>query len=213
MQDLKKTIIVSSIATADYALRKVIQVFGGEKIIAIHTQIPSIDDEQMKLMITRNVARVRELLDVEELEVDLYDFYGNVRKFNHLLDSFPGYRIVCDITGGDKCVSDALLYACLLARRNDVVIVYVRRVEHSSRSEAAIIQFPPLLCLTDRQREFMERLGKGKLIGEMADALSTSRSNTWNIANALCDLGLTRIEKGTERIVPAYPGNIYSKET
>lgn len=212
MQDMKKTIIVSSIATADYALRKVIQVFGGEKIVAIHTPISSIDDEQMRLMISRNVARVRELLDVEEMEVTLYDFYGNVRKFNRLLNSFPGYRIVCDITGGDKIVSDALLYACLLARREEVVIVYVRRVEHSSRSEGDVIQFPPIPCLTDRQREFMERLGEGKLVGEMAAALSTSRSNTWNITNALCDLGMTRVEKGTERIVPAYPGNIYSKE-
>nr|MDO8115101.1 hypothetical protein [Candidatus Sigynarchaeota archaeon] len=209
---LKKTLIVSSIATGDYAIRKVIQVFGGEKVIAIHTPVASIDDEQMKLSIARNVARVRQLLEVEEMEVDLYDFYGNVRKFNRLLDSYPGYRIVCDITGGDKCVSDALLYASLLSKIEDLVILYVRRVEHSTKSHEDIIQYPRMPCLTDRQREFMESLGNGKTISEMAAVLSTSRSNTWNIANALQDLGIARIEKGTERVVPAFPGNIYSKE-
>ena len=212
MQSIKKTIIISSIATGDYALRRVIKAFGAEKIIAVHGPIDEIDDEQMKLEITRNVARIRDLLDVEELIAPLYDFYGNVCKFNLVIDSYPEHRIVCDVTGGDKSVSDALLYSCLLAKRKDVIIVYVKRSEHADGSMMDIIQYPPLPCLTDRQRLFMELLNDGRTIGEMAAMLDTSRQNTWNFANSLQDMGIVNIEKGSERAIPAFPGNIYSKE-
>jgi hypothetical protein len=133
-----------------------------------------------------------------------------VQKFNHLLSSFPGYRIVCDITGGDKSVSDALLYAALLSGNKDAIIVYVKRAEHGTGDEKDIIQFPQIPSITDRQREFMKKLGDGKGIGEMAMLLSTSRSNAWNLANALQDEGIVRIEKQSEMVLPSFPGNIYA---
>ncbi len=201
--------IISSVGRNDYAIRKVLQQFGGKKVYIVHTPVDAIDDEQMKLEITRNVSRIREFYDVDEVTIDLYDFYGNMRKFNSLIASIDG-NIIADVTGGDPCVSQALLYSCLVSRKASIKIVYVKRPEHAGTD--AIIPYPLLPCLTERQHEFVIAMKNGATIDAMMAEMSTTRSNTWNIANSLQDIGVVKIVKENGRVIPAYPGNIYIKE-
>jgi DNA-binding NarL/FixJ family response regulator len=104
-----------------------------------------------------------------------------------------------------------MMYAMLLSGNQSIIAVYVKRPEDSAGNETDIIQLPPLPQITDRQREFMEKLGTGSTIGEMATALGTSRSNVWNLANALQDDGLVSIGKSNESVIPSFPGNVYMK--
>ena len=212
VQNLQRTVIISSIAQGSHAIQRLIRSFGSEKIIVIHSPIENINDEQMKLNINRNLSTLRSIVDIDrEIEISMYDFYNNVVMFGKLLAEFPGYRIVCDLTGGDRLVSISLLYAMLLSDNKNIIAVYVKRPEDSARDETDIIQIPTLPPITDRQRDFMEKLGTGSTIGEIAAALETGRSNAWNLANALQDAGLVIIGKGNESVKPSFPGNIYMK--
>ena len=207
----KKTVLLSSVARNDFALRKSLQLFGAMKVYVFHTPIDAIDDGQMKIDITRNIAKIREFYTVEEIVIDMYDFYNNVKIASGIIERHPKDRLIIDVTGGDRAVAFALVYATLLANRNsDAMLVYFKRPEHVD-IDPSYIPLPHLPTLTGREMEFMERMEMETTSDNMMDALGTSKSYTWNLINSLSKKGLISVDKSSGVITCKFPGNIYAR--
>lgn len=213
MHTIKETTIFSSVARNDFALNQSIKLFGASKIFVIHTDPDNTNDVEMRNNITTNLERIRAYgkAIVDEIVVDIYDFYGNARIFREKYAEHAKYRIIVDITGGDKCVSDAMIYASLISPVSDITIVYFKREDDTRENEPQYIIYPRVPELSDRQKDFMFYLGDGDVIESMATKMGTSKTNCWNHARSLSEKGLITIESGI--VKPSYPSNVYAPIT
>jgi CRISPR locus-related DNA-binding protein len=210
MHVVKETVILSSVARNDFALNQCVKLFGASKIFIIHTDPTKTNDAEMRKNIELNLERIRAYgkSSVDEVVIDIYDFYGNARMFREIVNAHAKYRVIIDITGGDKCVTDAMIYAAIISPTADLTIVYFKREEDTRDGGPQYVIYPRVPDLSDRQKDFMFYLGDGDTIESMAVKMGTSKTNCWNHARSLAEKGLITIESGN--VKPTYPSNIYS---
>lgn len=205
----KKTVLLSSVARNDFALRKSLQLFGAVKVYVFRSPLDAIDDDVMRLDIKRNITKIREFYTVEEIEVDIYAFYENVKVAKRIIQDHPDDRVVIDVTGGDRAVAFALIYATLLLdRRNEIIMVYFKRPEHVGE-DLSYVPLPHLPPLTERELEFMQKMGTEATVESIMKRIGTSKSYTWNVTNSLVKKGLIAIDKSTGIVTSKFPGNVY----
>jgi CRISPR locus-related DNA-binding protein len=212
MKMLKETLLISSVATDDEATKNCMKLFGSSKVIVVHTDPVKAKEKKMQEKILENLNRIREYIDteMEEIVVDIYDFYKNVQIFRQLIADHGDYRIILNVTGGDKCVSDAMIYASLIVNVPDVLMVYFKRKKDTINIPVSnhFVVYPKIPVLPEKQEEFMFYLGNGDSINNMAEKLGTKKANCWNLARALSEKGLVSVDSGM--VTASYPENFYS---
>lgn len=204
-------ILFITIGRFDNSLRMDIQRFSFHKLYIIHSNHQSLNDIVMKSSLDQNLRDIKlQYPTAEFIELFIYDFYQNVYEIRKYFKKYKNDPIICDITGGDKIISDAIIYARLIENdRENISIYYQKRDEDVKYEQERFIQLINLPQITQKQKDFLSNIDYGDSIDKIAEIIGTTRNNVWNYVNILESMHLLYANKETDMVSINMPYNIY----
>jgi len=208
----KANVLIVSVGTKKESLHLASNYFAHEILYVIHTKISSANnDKRMQDQLLQNQQYIKSTYpSAQFIELDLYNFFYNVSIIRSYLIKHTNDNIVCDITGGDKIVTDAILYARLLENKNEKIdVFYQKRSEDVQNNQNQFIQLSNLPTLTKKQNKIMKFLENSKTIEEISIEMNITKNNAWNFVKELKSKNLVNV--GYQNLVISkLPYNYYN---
>lgn len=206
------SVLFVSIGRGMKSLRIATHRFAHEILYVICTNTKESHDKRMTDDLEENQRNVRfSYPEAKFIVLSMYDFFKNVAILRSYFQKHNNMQMICDITGGDKIITLAIIYARILESENaDIGIYYQKREEDITKEFLRFIQIPNLPSLTKKQHEFMKALEDSKTIDEIMNLTNTSINNIWNYTSQLQDLQLIEVDKEKRIIISKLPFNYYA---
>jgi len=207
-----KNILMVSIGKTNKSLRLASHKFSHNTLYIIHTKIKNAEnDKRMQELLLQNLHNIKnEYPHAQFIEIDLYNFYYNVSIFRSYFIKHHQQNIICDITGGDKIVTDAIIYARILENQNNkIALFYQKRHEDVDNIDNSFILLPNLPSLTKKQKEIINILKSSTTIDELCHLMHMTKNNMWNFLTELKKKNLINIQQ-KKIITSSIPHNFYN---
>jgi hypothetical protein len=152
------------------------RVLGGLKefptnrvILLYGTDVSSKIEKKARLNGKRIKEMVSATIDVEEIELDIFDFYSSARKLKSMFMELrgQGHEVYVNLSTGNRIITSAALLACFMTRSHPY---YVRPEKYSipedqevlSHGVESVMEIPSVTIMgpTRDEEELLKALGK-----------------------------------------------------
>jgi CRISPR locus-related DNA-binding protein len=206
---MSKALIVSVGFNVDLVVRSILKVsVSPEDTLIIVYSLAG--DEFSKKRVSDTVLTIKELLkgsNLLECEVSGMDFFEDVIKVLKVLKRFRNREIIASLVGGMRITLFAILYALELLCRVEGCNAMIHLMREDGLYDV-MIKLPLSPSLGETERKVLKLIkdlnltgmGRGEIVGKLANALSVSESSIRKILKSLGSKKVISVSDSTVKL-------------